>query len=293
VRKAGLIFVIIVALISGFAASALAYYYLKNQTTAVEIEMRPVVVVTKDLTFGEALEAEDMKIVMYPEGSVPKGAYSVKDSLLGEITKVFLKENEPVLESKLSSKGGGLSLLINPEMRAASIQVDKVSGVSGFILPGDKVDVIATVDNYGKGRDAVANTILQNTEVLAAGEKTEQKGDKVITVQAVTLLVTPEGAQSLALASQEAKLHLALRNPIDAGLVEVSPISKAGILASNKKKEEEPKPKVIYKYRDRPVEPTVEKVEEKPDSVVIIRGKNKETEAPAIKNEAPGENKGQ
>lgn len=289
-RKAGLIFVIVVALVSGAAASALAYYYLKNRPAGSDIETRPVIVASKDLTFGESLEAEDMKIVMYPEGSLPKGSYELTDSLLNQVTKVFLKENEPILDSKLSSKGGGLSLLISPEMRAASIQVDKVSGVSGFILPGDKVDVIATVDNYGKGRDAVANTILQNVEVLAAGEKTEQKGDKVITVQSVTLLVTPDGAQSLALASQEAKLHLALRNPVDAGLVEVAPINKEGILASNKKKEE-PKPKIIYRYRDRPKEPEEEKVEEKPDSVVIIRGKNKETQAPAIKETVPGENK--
>jgi pilus assembly protein CpaB len=291
VRKAGLIFVIIVALVSGAAASALAYYYLKSKPVAVEIKTLPVVVAAKDLTFGESLGTEDMKVVMYPEGSLPKGVYSTKGSLIGQVTKVFLKENEPILDSKLSSKGGGLSLLINPEMRAASIQVDKVSGVSGFILPGDKVDVIATVDNYGKGRDAVANTILQNVEVLAAGEKTEQKGDKVITVQAVTLLVTPDGAQSLALASQEAKLHLALRNPVDADLVEVSPINKAGILASNKK--QEPKPKIIYKYRDRPAEPKEEEIEKKPDSVVIIRGKNKETQAPAIKEATTDEKKGQ
>jgi pilus assembly protein CpaB len=269
-----------VAIISGAAASALAYYYLKRQPAETSTASLPMVVAARDLTFGEKLESEDMRVVMYPEGSLPKGSYDAIDSLLNQVTKVFLKENEPILDSKLSSKGGGLSLLISPEMRASSIQVDKVSGVSGFILPGDKVDVIATVDNYGKARDAMANTILQNVEVLAAGEKTEQKGDKVITVQSVTLLVDPEGAQSLALASQEAKLHLALRNPADADLVEVAPISKTGILASKK---EEPKPKVIYKYRDRPVEVKAEEPPPKPDSVVIIRGKNRETEAPAIK----------
>lgn len=283
-RKAGLIIVVIVALVAGVTASALAYYYLKGQPDRPDIKTKPVVVAAKDLTFGEALKDTDMKVVMYPEGSLAKGSYGMVDSLLGQVTKVFLKENEPILESKLSSKGGGLSLLISPEMRASSIQVDKVSGVSGFILPGDKVDVIATVGNYGKGRDAVAKTILQNVEVLAAGEKTEQKGDKIITVQSVTLLVEPEGAQSLALASQEAKLHLALRNPTDGDTVEVAPINKKGMLTSKKK--EEPKPKVVYKYRDRPVEPK-EEVVEKPDSVVIIRGKNKETAAPAIKEGPP------
>jgi pilus assembly protein CpaB len=227
------------------------------------------------LTFGENLEPDDMKVAMFPRGSVPKGSYGVEDSLLGQVTKVFIMENEPILNSKLSSKGGGLSLLIEPTKRASSIEVDKVSGVSGFILPGDRVDVILTVKQPGSSSDATAKTILQNIEVLAAGEKTEEKGNKVITVQSVTLLVDPEGAQDLALASSEGKLHLALRNPVDDEILAVDPVSKTGILKGKSKQES--KPKIVYRDRVK----TVVKQPET-DSVNIFRGTEKKKEAPVM-----------
>ena len=274
--KVGIFLVIFLAI--GFAAVAggLTYHYLKIQSGERGLDLEPVVVAAKDLTFGETLDPEDMKLSMFPRGTVAKGSYAFKDSLLGQVTKVFLKENEPILDSKLSSKGGGLSLLIEPSKRASSIQVDKVSGVSGFVLPGDRVDVILTVNRSGSSGDAIAKTILQNTEVLAAGEKTEQKGNKVITVQAVTLLVDPEGAQSLALASSEGKLHLALRNPMDDSVMAVEPLSKTGILRGQTEKKVQPK--VVY--RDRIKE--VVKEPERPDSVIMIKGTEKKKEAPAM-----------
>jgi Flp pilus assembly protein CpaB len=137
------------------------------------------------------------------------------------------------------------------------------------------VDVILTVKQPGTIGDAVAKTILQNIEVLAAGEKTQQKGDKVITVQAVTLLVEPEGAQDLALARSEGKLHLALRNPTDDEIASVDPQSKIGILKGGQKKES--KPRIVY--RDRIKE--VVKVPET-DSVTMIKGTDKRKEAPAM-----------
>jgi pilus assembly protein CpaB len=262
----------------------MAYYYLKNNPGEKGPELTPVVVASHDLTFGETLEPQDMRVVMYPATSVPTNAYGDVDSLKGQITKVFLKENEPILNSKLSSIGGGLSLLIEPNMRAASIQVDKVSGVSGFILPGDMVDVIMTVDDYGNHRDAMAKTILQKVEVLAAGEKTEQKGDKVITVQAVTLLVDSKGAQDLALATQEGKLHLALRNRADNEVVPMSPISKTEILKDNAKPKPKPKP-APKKTRPKVVTKKPEPVK-KPDSLVTVyRETDKKTEVPAIPQE--------
>lgn len=167
--------------------------------------------------------------------------------------------------------------MINPTKRAASILVDKVSGVSGFILPGDRVDVILTVNRLeGDSRDAIAKTILQNVEVLAAGERTEEKGNKVITVQSVTLLVDPEGAQALALATNEGKLNLALRNPTDEETLAVAPVTKSGILKETK--EQKPAPKVVFKIKEVPTT----KEPEKPDSVIMIKGATRKTEAPAM-----------
>jgi len=274
--KIGVVLVIFLAFAFAGVAAGLTYMYLNAESGERALDLEPVVVTSKDLTFGEALDQDEMRIAMFPKASVPKGSYMVKDSLLGQVTKVFLMENEPILESKLSSKGGGLSLLIEKSKRASSIQVDKVSGVSGFILPGDRVDVILTVQQTGSSRDAIAKTILQNVEVLAAGEKTEQKENKVITVQSVTLLVDPEGAQDLALASNEGKLHLSLRNPTDDELVTVDPVSKTGILKT--KKQQKPETRVVY--RDRIKEVYMEP--ELPDSVTVIKGTEKKKEIPAM-----------
>ncbi|MGB2769818.1 MAG: Flp pilus assembly protein CpaB [Candidatus Zixiibacteriota bacterium] len=274
-KKVAIFLVIILAVAFAAVASGLTYIYLKAESAERGLEVEPVVVASKDLTFGEILEKADMKVAMFPLGSVPKGSYAIQDSLVGEVTKVFLMENEPILDSKLSSKGGGLSLLIEPTKRASSIEVDKVSGVSGFVLPGDRVDVILTVKRPGGTEDAVAKTILQNIEVLAAGVVTQQKGDKVITVQAVTLLVEPEGAQDLALARSEGKLHLALRNPTDDEIASVDPQSKTGILKGKTK--QQPKPKIVYRDRIKEVVRAP-----KTDSVTMIKGTEKRKEAPAM-----------
>jgi pilus assembly protein CpaB len=277
-RRIGIILVIFLAIAFAAVAGGLTYMYLKGETGQRALNLKPVVVSAKDLTFGETLITEDMKVVMFPAESVPKGSYEVPDSLLGQVTKVFLIENEPILDSKLSSKGGGLSLLIRENMRASSIQVDKVSGVSGFILPGDRVDVILTVNRYSQNSyESIAKTILQNIEVLAAGEKTQQKDNKVITVTAVTLLVEPEGAQALALASNEGKLQLALRNPTDEDTSKVEPVTTTEIL----KGEKTPKtaPKVVVKYKEAPKAPV------KPDSLMMIKGGTKEKVTPAMPEE--------
>jgi pilus assembly protein CpaB len=276
-RKLGIFVVVVLAIVFAVAASGLTYIYLRNASEERGLGLQPVVVAGRDLTFGVTLKPDDMKVAMFPKGGVPKGSYAVADSLLGQVTKVFLMENEPILDSKLSSKGGGLSLLISPSKRASSVQVDKVSGVSGFILPGDRVDVILTVERYESGStDAIAKTILQNVEVLAAGEKTEQKGNKVITVQAVTLLVDPEGAQALALATSEGKINLALRNPTDEDTSTVEPVTKSGIL--EEKKEQKPQPKVVVKIKEVPIT----KEPPKPDSVIMIKGTDKKKETPAM-----------
>ena len=173
---------------------------------------------------------EMLRIVRYPKESVPAGAFTSMDSVVGQTTKVFMSAREPVTAIKLSSRGGGLSMLVRPTMRASSLEVNNVSGVSGFVLPGDRVDVLTTVDGRGANEDAIPRTVLQNIEVLAAGQKTEQKDNKPITVQSVTLLVDPDGAETLALALHEGKIHLVLRNPDDQELVKVASLSTREML---------------------------------------------------------------
>jgi pilus assembly protein CpaB len=224
----------IVAVVLGAAASVVGYYGLTSMATHATTEQnrnfRNVVVTVTDLTYGVKLDKDMLRTVRYPRESVPEGAFSSMDSVVGQTTKVFMSAREPVTVIKLSSRGGGLSMLVRPTMRASSLEVNNVSGVSGFVLPGDRVDVLTTVDGRGTSEDAVTRTVLQNIEVLAAGQKTEQKDNKPITVQSVTLLVDPDGAETLALALHEGKIHLVLRNPDDQEVVLVASLSTREML---------------------------------------------------------------
>jgi len=195
----------------------------------------PVVVTATDLTFGTKLEREQLVLAQFPKSSVPRGTYSAVDSVLGQTSKVFLVKGEPVLRSKLSSVGGGLSVMVRPSMRAISLQIDQVTGVSGFVLPGDRVDVLVTIDNAGGSNIAVTKTALQNAEVLAAGTTTEEKNKRTITTQAVTLLVDPDGAETVALGQAQGKIHLVLRNPVDQELVDVRPTDTNMIMGTRTK----------------------------------------------------------
>ena len=280
-KKSTLILAATTALILAIVASVMILKYLKNRSATTSGEMVPVVVASHDLTFGSTLKSEMMKVVTYPTVSLPKGYYSIADSLIGQVTKVFLMENEPILASKLSSAGGGLSLTIPNSMRAASIQVDKISGVSGFVLPGDRVDVIASIEKRDGGKDeAVATTVLQNIEVLAAGEKTQQQGDKVIQVQSVTLLVDVAGAQTLALVSREAKLQLALRNPTDTDTATIASVTKSEIIAGKRQKETT---KIVYvKPPETKVAPKKEQPKPVDNTVTVFKGGTSNTQTPSL-----------
>lgn len=289
-RGKALAFILVVALLLAVAASGMITVYVKkhiSEATAAPL-LVPVVVSASDLSFGETLTESDLEVAMYPEGSVPKGAVSRVDSLIGQTTKVFLAQDEPVLVSKLSSIGGGLSLLIEPTLRAVSISVDKVSGVSGFVLPGDRVDVIAIVNQGNMGSDALAKTILQNVEVLASGEKTTQKGNQPISAQSVTLLVDSEGAEKLALALNEGKLHLALRNPNDTELANESEgLTTSKLLSGPEKPKPKPKPRPKPRPKPKPEPKKEEPKVSKPDSLTIIRGTDAHRDEPAMDTKQP------
>jgi len=217
------------AVMLGLAAAIVGYYSLSalaaRAAAGSEGQFRDVVVTTADLTYGVKLEPTMLHTVRYPKDAVPSGAYSTVDSVVGQTTKVFMSAREPVTATKMSSRGGGLSMLVRPNMRAASVEVNQVSGVSGFVLPGDRVDVLITVAPPGVNENAVTRTLLQNLEVLAAGQKTAQDNKQNLNVQAVTLLVDPKGAEMLAHARHEGEIGLVLRNPEDQAQADVATFS--------------------------------------------------------------------
>ena len=276
-----------VALVLGVAAAVAGYFGLHGaaERTAAgqRANLRDVVVSVTDLTYGTKLESTMLRIAHYPKDAVPEGAYAHIDSVVGQTTKVFMAAREPVTAIKLSSRGGGLSMLVRPKMRAASIEVNQVSGVSGFVLPGDRVDVLITV-NPRHDEDAVTRTLLQNIEVLAAGQKTQQQDNKPINVQAVTLLVDPQGAEVLAHAGHEGEISLVLRNPEDEAKVQVEGFSTRQMLGGKTPPPPAPaRPRPVAAQAVAAPRPEAPVVHREPVKIRIIRDASV-TETPAVRD---------
>jgi pilus assembly protein CpaB len=227
-RKSRPWFMLVLALTSGVVAALLALRYLRERTTplmASEPRKANIVLSARNLPVGALLTERDLKVVSWPGDAVPSGYIrSVKDAIgRGVITPVA--ENEPLLEAKVSTKdaGGGLSIIIKDGMRAVSVRVDEVIGVAGFVIPGTRVDVMLTLDKGPSRPQAITKTLLQNVQTLAAGQSvTRDKEGKPQTVTVITVLVSPDDAELLALAAKEGRLQLALRNTLDTLAVSTS-----------------------------------------------------------------------
>ena len=178
-----------------------------------------VVAAASDIKLGTVLTATDLTTSEI-QGTVPKGAILKPESVIGRGVISDIYQGEPILESRLAPQGsgGGLASTIPDGMRAMAVRVDQVVGVAGFVTPGLRVDVLASgVPPGAEGNQGTeTKTILQNIQVLSAGTDIQKDAEgKPQQVQVVNLLVTPEQAQTLSLASTELRIQLVLRNPLD------------------------------------------------------------------------------
>ena len=213
--------VLILAIGAGSVFAFATYNYVQNMPAKmVNIETEPVIVAATDLDIGAEITAENVRTLKWPVNS-PKPKLFFKDpkDVIGQGIVMPMFENEPFLPIKLAGKDGGAGLTpaIPPGLRAVSVKVNEVIGVAGYVLPGTHVDVVATVSPTANQADMTTKVILTNVEVLAAGTKIDRATDKdkPIPVTVVTMLVDPEQAERLTLASTEGKIQLALRNPLD------------------------------------------------------------------------------
>src|SRR5829696_2045644 len=194
----------------------------------------PVVVAAGNLPLGAELKKEDLNVVNFPKGQTPEGAFARKEDIIGRGLIVSAVKNEPILAAKLASKeaGSGLPPVITTGMRAVSVRVNEVIGVAGYVLPGTRVDVVATANPTSQPQDATSKVILSNVQVLTAGTRMEQDQEKgkPMAVTVVTLLVYPEQSERLALASTEGKIQLALRNPLDTSAPETPGVKTAALV---------------------------------------------------------------
>jgi pilus assembly protein CpaB len=231
--------VLALAVLAGGGLAYGTYNFINNQPVkTVSTATQPVVVAAADLQLGSELKKEDLQVVQFPVGKAPDGTFAKPDEVIGRGVIVPIVKNEPVLRAKLASKeaGSGLPPVIPEGMRAVSVRVNEVVGVAGYVLPGNRVDVLATASPTEAHSDTTTKVILSNVQVITAGTRMEQdqEKDKPIQVTVVTLLVTPEQSERLALASTEGKIQLALRNPLDLGAPETPGIKTAGLMGNVK-----------------------------------------------------------
>jgi pilus assembly protein CpaB len=221
------------------AGGGLAYgtYNVINaqpQAKALPTPTEPVVVAANDLPLGTELKNDDLRVVNFPKGQAPEGAYTKAADVIGLGITVPMVKNEIVLPAKLATKEAGVGLppVIPEGMRAVSVRVNEVIGVAGYVLPGNRVDILATASPTDTHADTITKVILANVQVLTSGTRMEQDQEKgkPMQVTVVTLLVFPDQAERLALASTEGKIQLALRNPLDKTAPETPGIKTANLM---------------------------------------------------------------
>ena len=241
--------ILLTAFLIAFACSYLVYRVVGNRLAATPAKSNRVVVANKDISLGSLLKDADLGTVDIT-GALPKGALvNVKDAVGRGVTS-NLYQGEPILESRLAAPGagGGLAATIRPGMRACAIKVDDVVGVAGFVTPGMRVDVLISGNPPGATSTTdgpKVKTLLQNLEVLSAGTDIQKDSEgKPQQVQVVNLLVTPEQAENLSLASSQTHIQLVLRNPLDTDVAETSG-TVVGNLYADKTAAPPPKPKPV------------------------------------------------
>ncbi len=216
-----LITVFLFALIVAAGASGVLYRLVSHKMFALAGQpQKKIVGAVHLLELGALVRAEDVKLIDWP-GSPPKGSLETVDAAIGRGVISPIYDNEPLVETRLAPRGAGagLAATIPPGMRAVAVRVNDLVGVSGFVLPGMHVDVIISGNppgNISANTGTMSKTILQDIQVLSAGPKFQRDEEgKPISVPVVNLLVTPEQAETLSLASNEMKIQLVLRNPLD------------------------------------------------------------------------------
>ena len=227
------------ALIFGLLAAVSVTRYLSS-AQAYTKSLNRVAVAKVAIPLGTKIIPEMVMVVQFPAESTPDGAFESVEKLTGRVAITNVAPREPITEARLAPEGtaGGLSAVIPEGYRAMTVKVDDVVGISGFIMPGTLVDVVVTIDPAERAgmQDPISKIVLQNIKVLANGQNIDKPEDQreANSVKAVTLLVTPEQAEKLALAASEGKLQLVMRNSIDQGDEQTTGVNKRGLLSGER-----------------------------------------------------------
>ncbi len=230
--------ILFIALVIAGGCTWLVYRMFNVRMAASRpVQTTKVVAAAKDIPLGAVVTAADLT-TMNVVGAAPKGAIAKPEDAVGRGVMTQIYQGEPILENHLASagSGGGLAPTIPAGMRACAVKVDEVVGVGGFVTPGMRVDVLVSGNPPSAAgqpdQGAVTQTLLQNIQVLSAGTDIKRDNEgKPQQVQVVNLLVTPEQAQLLSLASNSLKIQLVLRNPMDTQIAKVPATAMRNLFA--------------------------------------------------------------
>jgi pilus assembly protein CpaB len=226
----------IAVLMAALAALGVLLAVRSMPVREVEVVSTQAVVATHPMAVGTLVTKDDLKLVAWPAKSPVPGSFSEVDKAVNRGVIVAISENEPLTEAKLApiGSGAGLPPTITEGMRAISVKVNEVIGVAGFVIPGTRVDVLVTLRTPDKGNVSETRVVLSNVQVLTAGTRYDQeratKEGKPIPTSVVTLLLTPEDAEKITLASEEGRIMLALRNPLDTAPTKTTGTRMAALL---------------------------------------------------------------
>ena len=219
------------ALALGAIVSYAVYRTLQTRTGADAAPGVEVVVAANDIPVGSKVADGDVKLVRFPVAVLPSNIFHLKTSVVGRGAILPIARGEFFLPNKLAGEnaGSGMQSLIPPGMRAVSVRVNEVIGVAGFVVPGTRVDVLLTGNPSGAS-DQQTTTVLENVAVIATGQKLERNtaGEPQLT-PVITLLVSPDDAQKLTLATSQGKIQLALRNPLDTKQQELNSVNTGAL----------------------------------------------------------------
>ncbi len=231
-----LVMVLVFAAIVGLIASFFVYQVVRQLAMAGGPEAtEPVVVAAVNMSMAESVTSQHVKVAQWPKGAIPAGAIRTLANAEGRVVRSAIVAGEPLLESRLApelaGRGGVMAMLVPEGQRGVSISVDQAIRESGFILPNSRVDVLVSMAKPGSQNEKIAKVILQDVLILAAGQTVEMRDNKPITVTTVTLALTPEQTERLAVAQSEGRITLTTRNLRDNQLVRTPGATQATLLS--------------------------------------------------------------
>src|SRR5690242_9389461 len=266
-----LLVIVLCATLIGLLASLLVYRVVSQVAQAGDVQPERIVVAAANIGLAESVTRQHVKLVAWPKGSVPPGAIRTLEEAEGRVVRASIVAGEPLIEAKLApqlaGKGGIMPMLVPEGQRGVTIKLDEAMRESGFVLPNSRVDVLVSMPKVPGSNEKIAKVILQDVTVLAAGQTVEIKDNKPVTNTTVTMALTPQQVERLAVAQAEGKLMLVQRNLRDSDFVRTPGATPSSLLSDIAPATPKPEAKpVVARSAPLPL-PTIEKY-----PVAVIRG---------------------